>query len=251
MRYSLPQSSFCFPERLLGILVHVCENLASRNFEGILPFLCGFVGLKSATFLREPALDGSRVEKAKNFLMNSKCTRTTETDDIVCSTGSSAEGEPDPLDPPVDPNKEEWLSRYSEHVRRRAAGELGPIKTIPKLRTTPIRPAGPIPALDTKFLVTSKVLLSLAESATVPYSVVGRQSPGPRRRRHRPAKVTAEPSKVRSACLHARMVSFDDPERGRLVQASLRAHSRRFKPLTISACKPCKPVCVCVSAAVR
>ncbi len=51
-----------FPERLPGILVHVCENLASRNFEGILPFPCRFVGLKSATFLPEPALDGSRVE---------------------------------------------------------------------------------------------------------------------------------------------------------------------------------------------
>ena len=37
----------------------------SRNFEGILPFLCGFVGLKSATFLREPALDGSSVEASK------------------------------------------------------------------------------------------------------------------------------------------------------------------------------------------
>ena len=36
-----------------------------------------------------------------------------------------------------------------------------------------------------------------------------------------------------------------------LLQALLRAHSRRFKPLTISACKPCKPVYVWVSASVR
>ena len=66
----LHQILFCrFPERLLGILVHVCENLASRNFEGILPFLCGFVGLKSATFLRESALDGSRVEATKERIV--------------------------------------------------------------------------------------------------------------------------------------------------------------------------------------
>ena len=60
MKYCL-----CFPERLFGILIHLCENLASRNFEGVLPFLCSFVALKSATFLREPALDGSRVEASK------------------------------------------------------------------------------------------------------------------------------------------------------------------------------------------
>ena len=56
---------FKFLERLLGILVHICENLASRNFEGILPFLRSFVRIKSATFLREPALGGSRVEASK------------------------------------------------------------------------------------------------------------------------------------------------------------------------------------------
>ena len=77
-----------------------------------------------------------------------------------------------------------------------------------KLRTTPIRPAGPIPALDTKLLVTSKVLLLLFKSAPVANSVVLRQSAGPRRRCHRPVKVTAEPSKVQSHSLHARMVSF-------------------------------------------
>ena len=82
-----------------------------------------------------------------------------DSDDIVCSTGTSSEREPDPLDPPVGPNEEDWVSRYNEHVRRRAAGEVGPIKTIPKPRTTPILPAGPIPALDTKLLVTSKVLI--------------------------------------------------------------------------------------------
>ncbi len=60
---------FCFPERLLGILVHVCKNLASRNFEGIIPFPCSFVGLKSATFLREPALDGSGVEARKERIV--------------------------------------------------------------------------------------------------------------------------------------------------------------------------------------
>ena len=39
------------------------------------------------------------------------------------------------------------------------------------------------------------------------------QSPGPPRRRHRPAKVTAEPSKAQSTSVHAHMVSFDGPER--------------------------------------
>ena len=40
-----------------------------------------------------------------------------------------------------------------------------------------------------------------------------RQSPGPPRRRHRPAKVSAEPSKVQSPSVHAHMVSLDGPER--------------------------------------
>ena len=36
-----------------------------------------------------------------------------DTDEIVCSTGSSSEGEPDPLDPPADQNAEEdWVARY-------------------------------------------------------------------------------------------------------------------------------------------
>ena len=144
------------------------------------------------------------------------------------------------------------VSRYNELERKRAAREHGPVKSVPQLRLCgPIRPAGPIPPLDTKLLVTSKVFLLLSESATVAYSVVLRQSSGPPRRRHRPAKVTAEPSKVQSPSLHTRMVSFYGPERNRFVQASLRAHSRRFKPLTITACKPSKPVCVWVSAAVR
>ncbi len=50
------------------ILVHVCKNLASRNFEGIIPFP-GFVGLKSPTFRREPALDGSGVEASKERIV--------------------------------------------------------------------------------------------------------------------------------------------------------------------------------------
>ena len=73
-----------------------------------------------------------------------------DNDEIVCSTGTSSESEwePDPLDPPADPNEEDWVSRYNEHVRRRAAGEVGPIKTIPKPRTTPIRPVGQIPVIS-------------------------------------------------------------------------------------------------------
>ncbi len=43
-------------------------------------------------------------------------------DNIVCSTGSGSEGEPDPLDPPEDPNEEDWVAWYTEHVRRRAKG---------------------------------------------------------------------------------------------------------------------------------
>ncbi len=62
----------------------------------------------------------------------------------------------DQIDPPLQPNEEGWFDRYHEHLRRRAAGEVGPIKTIPKIRNTPIGPAGPIPPLDTKLLVTSK-----------------------------------------------------------------------------------------------
>ena len=50
-----------------------------------------------------------------------------------------------------------------------------------------------------------------------------RQSPGPPRRRHRPAKVTAEPSKVQSPSLHARMVSLDGPEGVRQTPTPARA----------------------------
>jgi hypothetical protein len=78
-------------------------------------------------------------------------------DDIVCSTGSSSEGEEDPLDPPADVNEEDWVPRYHEQRGRRAAGQVGPIKTIPTYHKRPIAPAGPIPDLDTKLLVTSKV----------------------------------------------------------------------------------------------
>ena len=139
------------------------------------------------------------------------------------------------------------VSRYNALERERAAREQGPVKSVPQLRLcAPIRPAGPIPPLDTKLLVTSKVFSLMSESATLAYSVVLRQSSGPPRRRHRPAKVTTEPSKVLPPSLRMRM--RHGPERVRHVQASLRAHSRRFKPLTITACKPCKPVCVWVSA---
>ncbi len=61
-------------------------------------------------------------------------------DEIVCSTGSS-EGEIHRIDPPLQPNEEGWFDRYDEHLRRRAAGDVGPIKTIPKIRNTPIGPA--------------------------------------------------------------------------------------------------------------
>ena len=104
----------------------------------------------------------------------------------------------------VDTGDAEHVSRYNELERKRAALEQGPVKSVPQLRLcAPIRPAGPIPPLDTKLLVTSKVFLLLCESATVAYSVVLRQSSGPPRRRHRPAKVTAEPSKVQPPSLHA------------------------------------------------
>jgi hypothetical protein len=82
MRYCL-----CFPERLLGILIH-CENLASRNFEGVLPFLCSFVALKSATFLREPALDGSRVEASKERIVEQQ-EYHNDRDSQIISKGST------------------------------------------------------------------------------------------------------------------------------------------------------------------
>ena len=111
----------------------------------------------------------------------------------------SGDGDPDP----------DQVSRYNELERKRAAREHGPVKSVPQLRLSgPIRPAGPIPPLDTKLLVTSKVFLLLSESATAAYSVVLRQSSGPPRRRHRPAKVTAEPSKVQPPSLHARTVTM-------------------------------------------
>ena len=68
----------------------------------------------------------------------------------------------------VAPYEMDCVSRYNELEKQRAAREHGPIKSVPKLRTTPIRPAGSIiSALDTKLLVTSKVFLLLSESATV------------------------------------------------------------------------------------
>ncbi len=68
---------------------------------------------------------------------------------------------------------------------------------IPKVRNTPIGPAGPIPPLDTKLLVTSKVLLSESvAAAAATATILLKQSPGPPRRRHRPAKETSEPNKV-------------------------------------------------------
>ena len=66
----------------------------------------------------------------------------------------------------------------------------------PKVRNTPIGPAGPIPQLDTKLLVTSKVLLSESVPAADTDTILLKQSPGPPRRCHRPAKETSEPSKV-------------------------------------------------------
>ena len=101
------------------------------------------------------------------------------------------------------------VSRYNELERKRAAREHGPVKSVPQLRLSgPIRLAGPIPPLDTKLLITSKVFLLLSESATVAYSVVLWQSSGPPRRRHSPAKVTAEPSKVQPPSLHVRTVAM-------------------------------------------
>ncbi len=47
-----------------------------------------------------------------------------DTDEIVYSSGSSSEG----------PKEEDWVARYHEHVRKGAAGEVGPIKTTPKLK---------------------------------------------------------------------------------------------------------------------
>jgi hypothetical protein len=43
----------------------------------------------------------------------------------------------DALDPPVDPKEVGWVDRYHKHLRRRAAGKVCPIKTIPRLHTTP------------------------------------------------------------------------------------------------------------------
>ena len=52
----------------------------------------------------------------------------------------------------------EEVSRYNEVERERAAREQGPVKSVPQPRlSAPIRPAGPIPPLDTKLLVSSKV----------------------------------------------------------------------------------------------
>jgi hypothetical protein len=67
---------------------------------------------------------------------------------------------------------------------------------IPKVRNTKIGPAGPIPLLNTKLLVTSKVLLSESVPAADAYTILLKQFPGPPRCRHCPAKETSEPSEV-------------------------------------------------------
>ncbi len=51
-------------------------------------------------------------------------------DDLVCSTGSSCEGKEDPLNPPVDVNEDDWVTRYYEHIWCRAAGQ---VSTIPRI----------------------------------------------------------------------------------------------------------------------
>ncbi len=58
---------------------------------------------------------------------------------------------------------------------------------IPKVRNTPIGPASQIPLLDTKLLVTSKVLLSESVLAADAYTILLKQSPGQPRGRHSPA----------------------------------------------------------------
>ncbi len=81
---------------------------------------------------------------------------------------------------------------------RRAAGEVSPIKTIPKYHKSPIAPAGPIPALDPELLVTSKVAQDYSAAVGLANSFMFSQAPGPPRRLQRPspATETAQPSKV-------------------------------------------------------
>ncbi len=121
-------------------------------------------------------------------------------DDIVCSSGTgSSECGDDPLDPPIDMNEDDWVLRYHEHRWRRAAGQVGPIKTIPTYHKRPVVPAGPIPALDMKLLVTSKVRHRDSAAVEVVNAFLCSQAPGPPRPRHLPAKETAQASKVSSA----------------------------------------------------
>jgi hypothetical protein len=113
--------------------------------------------------------------------------------DIVCSsgTGTSCAGEEDPLNPPIDMNEDDWVARYHEHIWRRAAGQVGPIKTIPTYHRRPVGPACPIPALDTKLPVTSKVRHSDSAAVALDNAFLCSQASEPPRPRHWPAKETA------------------------------------------------------------
>jgi hypothetical protein len=124
-------------------------------------------------------------------------------DYIVCSsgTGTFCEGEEDPLNPPKDMNEDDWVARYHEHRWHRAAGQVGPIKTIPTYHKRPVAPAGPITALDTKLLVNSKVRQSASAAVAFDNAFLCLQAPGPPRPHHRPAKETAQTTKVSSAAM--------------------------------------------------
>ena len=101
-------------------------------------------------------------------------------------------------------NEDDWVARYHEHRWRRAAGQVGPIKTIPTYHKRLVIPAGPIPTLDTKLLVTSKVRHRDSAPVAFDNAFLCSQAPGPPRSRHLPAKETAQASKVSSASLKIR-----------------------------------------------
>ena len=97
----------------------------------------------------------------------------------------------------------------------------------------PAKVSSPIklPVLDERLCISSsKVLPVLSASHAVPPDLAVVQSPGPPRRRHHPALVTRQPSKVRHLRFPCRTIYDHIPPS----QAAQEAHSRRFKPLKLS-----------------
>ena len=98
-------------------------------------------------------------------------------------------------------------------------------------RPAKISPPIKLPVLDERLRInSSKVLPVLSSLHDVLPDLAAVQSPGPPRRRHHPALVTWQPSKVWHLRFQRRTIYDHIPPS----QAAQEAHSRRFKPRTLS-----------------